>query len=81
MKEEALRTDHDRQLLMHWAAACKKLTARMLGGLDALFIAATEGTNTALPPAMITDSEVHACVLHGMHACRADAAVWRVVCV
>jgi hypothetical protein len=59
MKEEALRTEEDKQLLMHWATACKTLTARMLGGLDALFIAATQGTNTALPAAMITDSEVH----------------------
>jgi hypothetical protein len=27
-------------------------------GIDALFVAATQGTNTALPVAMITDSEI-----------------------
>jgi len=58
MKDETLRTAQDNEQLMLWAAACQKLTVRMLGGLDALFIAATQGTNTALPPAMITDSEI-----------------------
>ena len=65
MKEEELRSEEDKQRLMLWATACKTLTARMLGGLDALFIAATQGTNTALPAAMITDSEVRVrCAVH-----------------
>jgi len=58
MKDESTRTEEDRQSLLRWASGCNHLTARLLGGLDALFIAATQGTNTALPAAMITDSEI-----------------------
>ena len=50
MKDEGSRSEQDKQHLLRWAAACNVLTSRLLGGLDALFIAATQGT--------------HACVSH-----------------
>lgn len=58
MKDASLRTAQDNEQLLAWAEGCEKLTTRILGGLDALFVAATQGTNTALPAAMITDSEI-----------------------
>ncbi|EKX32739.1 hypothetical protein GUITHDRAFT_148413 [Guillardia theta CCMP2712] len=46
------------QSLVVWANLCKILIDRLLGGMDALFLAATQDKSISLPSQMITDSEV-----------------------
>jgi len=54
--------------LLAWAAVCSTLIRRFSGGLEGVFMAATQHAVTGLPPSIITDAEVMVDLLYELGA-------------
>jgi hypothetical protein len=68
MTDEQSRTPEAAESLLKWAGECHSLIRRLSAGLDALFMASTQGSVTAFPAAMITDAEVMVDLLYELGA-------------
>mmetsp|Transcript_11430 Transcript_11430/g.22130 ORF Transcript_11430/g.22130 Transcript_11430/m.22130 type:complete len:291 (+) Transcript_11430:1-873(+) len=79
MSDDGQRSSQATNNLLAWAAICATLIKRFSGGLDAVFMAATQNAVTGLPPAIITDAEVMVDLLYELGA-NADQEQRAVIC-